>query len=233
MSDEPTAFDASHFQRRMSELRSREHFAFPERSLPAHFRRAAVLIPFWEEAGDVRVLLTRRSSSMSRHSGEVSFPGGLLEGTEGFEEAALREAHEEVGLVPERVELMGRLDDAWSGAGSHLIPIVGWLCSPPELEASEDEVAEILTPRVSGLLLEEALSEEEVFHRGVRYVNPIVRWPGARAYGLSADLLLEALDWGLGGSPERGPARLAELRAFHGTAHGTAPDTAPDPQPSE
>jgi 8-oxo-dGTP pyrophosphatase MutT (NUDIX family) len=199
----------------MAELAGRAPFRFPEDAFPAHFRRSAVLIAFWEEAGDVRVVFTRRSSRMSRHAGQVSFPGGLLEGDEDFEQAAVREAYEEVGIQPEGVEVMGRLDDAWSGAGSHLVPVVGWLSSRPAFEASAAEVAEILTPRVSGLLSSQALGEEEVFHRGMRYVNPIVSWPGGRAYGLSADLLLEALEWGGGGCLERGPGRLAELRSYY------------------
>jgi len=199
----------------MAELGGRSPFRFPEDALPAHFRRSAVLIPFWEDAGDVRVVFTRRSSRMSRHAGQVSFPGGLLEGDEDFEQAAVREAHEEIGLSPDDVEVMGHLDDAWSGAGSHLVAVVGWLTSPPEFEVSAAEVAEVFTPRVSGLLSPQAVSEEEVFHRGARYVNPIVSWPGGRAYGLSADLLLEALEWGIGGCLERGPGRLAELRSYH------------------
>jgi 8-oxo-dGTP pyrophosphatase MutT (NUDIX family) len=189
---------------------------FPADSIPAHFRKAAVLILFWEGAGDARVLLTRRSREMSRHAGQVSFPGGLLEAGETWEEGALREAEEEVGIEPARVEVVGRLDDAWSGSGNHLVPVVGWLDTPPSLTANPGEVDEILTPRVSELLRPEAVSAEEVLVRGVRYSNAIVEWAGARAYGLSADLLLEALGWATGGDRRRGPARLAELESYFG-----------------
>jgi len=210
--------DPARFRARLRQLRRRERFVFPRESLPRHFRRSAVLIPFWEEAGDVRVLMTRRSSEMSRHAGQVAFPGGLLEGGETWEQAALREAQEEVGIDASLVEVVGSLDDAWSGAGSHLVPVVGWLAAPPALRASPEEVAEILPLRVSLLLEPGAVSKEDVFHRGVRYVNPIVRWPGGQAYGLSADLLLEALEWATGGCLERGPARLAELESFFAEA---------------
>ncbi len=198
---------------RLRELRKRQPFVFPPHVIPDHFRRAAVLIPFWEHDGEVRVLLTRRAARMSRNAGQISFPGGLLEGDESWQEAALREAQEEVGLGRHQVELVGRLDDAWSGTGSHLVPLVGWLDSPPALSANTAEVSEILTPLVRVLLAPGAISQQEIVKRGTRHINPIVEWPGARAYGLSADLLIEALKWAIGDEIARGPARLADLES--------------------
>ena len=174
-----------------------------------------MLILFWEVPGDTCVLLTRRSLEMSRHAGQVSFPGGLLEAGESWEEAALREAEEEVGIDPTRVEVLGRLDDAWSGSGNHLVPVVGWLDTPPSLSANPDEVDEIFAPQVSALLRPEAISTEEILVRGIRYSNSIVEWTGGRAYGLSADLLLEALGWATGGESRRGPTRLAAKTLNH------------------
>jgi 8-oxo-dGTP pyrophosphatase MutT (NUDIX family) len=202
------------FRARLRALSHRKRFAFPEGSIPDHFRAASVLLPFWEEGGEIRVVLIRRSTKSSRHAGQVAFPGGLLEQGESWEAAAIREASEEVGIDPTSVEVLGSLDDAWSGAGSHIVPIVGWLRSIPRLTPSPAEVAEILVPRVADLLLPEARGEEEVAVRGVRYVDPTVTWPGGRAYGLSADLLLEALDWAERRSPSRGPHRLRDLLAF-------------------
>ena len=118
--------DPRSFQQRLRQLGDRQPFEFPADSIPTDFRRAAVLVPFWEEAGEVRVLLTRRSRRMSRHAGEVAFPGGLLEEGASWEQAALRETHEEVGIDASRIEIVGRLDDAWSGARNHLVPVVGW-----------------------------------------------------------------------------------------------------------
>ena len=91
---------------------------------------------------------------------------------------------------------------------------MGWLDSPTAQVGSPAEVVELLTPNVSDLLHPEAASEQEVFHRGVRYVNDIVDWDGGRVFGLSADLLLEALSWATGGRPDSGPKRLAELASF-------------------
>jgi 8-oxo-dGTP pyrophosphatase MutT (NUDIX family) len=202
------------FVRRLKALRERAPFVFAASSVPQHFRRAAVLIPFWREGGDLRVLLTKRSSRMSRHAGQVAFPGGLVEDGESWEEAALREAHEEVGIEPSTVTVVGRLDDAWGGAGNHIVPVVGWLDTPPRLVANSHEVAELLVPRVSELLLPESREEREVTIGDVRFVDQIVRWETAEAHGLSADLLLEALEWGTGGTPQRGHARERELAAY-------------------
>lgn len=198
---------------RLCRLREHRPFEFPKHAIPSHFRRAAVLIPFWEENGEARVLLTRRAATLSRNAGQISFPGGLLEGDESWQQAALREAEEEVGLAPHKVDLLGRLDDAWSGTGSHLVAWVGWLDAPPELSASAAEVSEILTPSLRLLLQPGAISQHEIVKRGARYINPIVEWPGGRAYGLSADLLIEALGWATGDEIARGPGRLADLES--------------------
>ena len=88
----------------------------------------------------------------------MRLPKGHLEPGETLEEAALREAHEEIGLEPGSVEVLGRLDDAWSGAGHHVVPIVGWGSAPPELVASPREVAEILVCAVETLPLPDSLS---------------------------------------------------------------------------
>ena len=206
------------FYERLLQLESHTPFEFPRDAIPEDFRQSAVLIPFWIEDDDIRTLLTRRSSKLRSHSGQVAFAGGMLNKGEGFEAAAVREAHEEVGLEPEKVRVLGRLDDAWSGARSHLIPFVAWLEEVPTFRANPDEVAEIMTPRVSDLLRKEAHRSEEVLVEGVVYVNATVEWPGGSAYGLTADLLLEAIEWGAGRPSDRGKVRLSELRSYYAQA---------------
>ena len=72
-------------------------------------RQAAVLIPIFDLRGSVGIVLTKRSRKLSRHAGEISFPGGGVEKGETFYEAAIREAKEEVGLDPSEVEGIGLL----------------------------------------------------------------------------------------------------------------------------
>jgi len=196
-------------------LRDRAPVIFPEEAIPPHFNRAAVLILFWQEEDSLRVLLTRRASTMSRHAGETAFPGGLVEEGETYEEAAVREAHEEVGLSPAAIEVVGRLDDAWSGAGSLLVPYVALAPARPSLAANPAEVAEILTPDVRDLLRPDARTTETLKVRGVTYVNDTITFPGGSVYGLTADILSEALERGQGTPSTRGEGRLRDIITYH------------------
>ena len=89
------------------------------------------------------VLLTKRNANLRRHSGQVSFPGGRIDpGDASPEAAALREAHEEIGLEARFVEVLGRLDDHITGTGYRVTPVLALispgfttLLSPEEVDA--------------------------------------------------------------------------------------------------
>lgn len=98
-----------------------------------------VLIIHGPEPG---VLLTRRASTLSSHAGQVAFPGGRMDLGETAEDAALREAYEEIGLDPASVEVIGRLPDHVTGTGYRVTPVIGLLApgfvpvpSPAEVDA--------------------------------------------------------------------------------------------------
>lgn len=86
---------------------------------------AAVLVPLILHAAIPSVLLTRRASHLTNHAGQVSFPGGRIEPGESPEEAALREAQEEVGLDPSLAWLAGRMPSHRTGTGYEITPILG------------------------------------------------------------------------------------------------------------
>jgi len=163
----------------------------------------------------VRVAMIRRAESMRIHPGEVAFAGGLVDAGESFADAAVREAYEEIDLDPARIEFLGRLDDAWSGFGHHIAPVVAWLSDPPILTPNPDEVAEVLTASLSELLRPEARSAEDLTVAGLEYTNVTLRWSGGSIDRLYADLLLEAIDWGLGERPSAGRARLESMLESH------------------
>lgn len=106
-------------------------------------RPAAVLVPVIARPEGPTVLLTRRSDTLTSHSGQIAFPGGRLDPGETAVQAALREADEEVALAPSAVEVLGLADTYETGTGFRITPVIGWLDRPPSLEASVDEVAEI------------------------------------------------------------------------------------------
>ncbi|MDE2454915.1 MAG: CoA pyrophosphatase, partial [Burkholderiales bacterium] len=104
---------------------------------------ASVLVPMVDRADGVMVLLTRRADHLRDHAGQVSFPGGRAERHDADAAAtALREAQEEVGLAPERVEVIGSLP-AYTTVTSFIVtPVVGLVAPPFTLELDRSEVAE-------------------------------------------------------------------------------------------
>jgi 8-oxo-dGTP pyrophosphatase MutT (NUDIX family) len=94
-------------------------------------RESAVLVLFGEGPEGPDLLLTERSHTMRSHPGQVSFPGGKLDPGEEPVEAALREAHEETGLDPAGVEVLGTLPQLWLPPSNFAVtPVVGWWRDP-------------------------------------------------------------------------------------------------------
>jgi 8-oxo-dGTP pyrophosphatase MutT (NUDIX family) len=123
------------------------------------FINSAVLALLFEEAGEARLLFTRRSSSLRAHRGEVSFPGGRLDADETPTAAALREAYEEVALNPADVSVVGWIHPVLTlVSGSLIMPIVATIDHRPRVVASPAEVE-----RVFDVSLRE-LADPAIFH---------------------------------------------------------------------
>jgi 8-oxo-dGTP pyrophosphatase MutT (NUDIX family) len=124
---------------------------------------AAVLVPLFEdEAGEVRVVLTKRPDTMPTHAGHISFPGGRPHrDDQGPVSTALREAEEEVGIDPNSVEVLGFLPEIHTVEYRLMVvPVVGRLAGVPSLRPSEREVARILLPRLADLAEEASWKSE-------------------------------------------------------------------------
>lgn len=106
-------------------------------------RLAAVLLPL---LGGERLVLTRRAEHLSRHPGEISFPGGLAHNEDAdLTATALRETEEELGLAPAEVEVLGALEPVHTFVSAIVIvPFVGVVSSEPVFAPSEAEIAEVL-----------------------------------------------------------------------------------------
>lgn len=126
-------------------LEMRERLADPPpKQLVAGDRRpASVLVPLFVNAGQLWVLLTKRSDGLPQHSGQVAFPGGGGEVGEDAWDAALRETREEIGLPEKSVARLGVLDDMDSFSGFRIRPCVGAIAHPYKLQINEDEIAEV------------------------------------------------------------------------------------------
>jgi len=114
---------------------------------------AAVLIPVIAHAPQPTVLFTQRTQHLKSHSGQVSFPGGRAEpGDASAEFTALREAQEEIGLAPERVEILGRLPEYHTRTGFRVTPVIGVIEPPLELALDPHEVESVFEVPLSFLL---------------------------------------------------------------------------------
>ncbi len=128
---------------------------------------AAVLVPIILH-DEPSLLLTRRTAHLKSHAGQVSFPGGRIDPEDrDAEAAALREADEEIGLNPAKVEIVGRMDDYVTGTGYVITPVLGLL--PPGLtyRASPHEVDAIFEFPFSVLLDPDAPRRQKQHVRGV------------------------------------------------------------------
>ena len=140
---------------RLSEPALRERFANPPPWQPEQAgdrfridrgdpRAAAVLVPIVVREQRSTLLLTQRTWNLRHHSGQVAFPGGRLESFDASPvHAALREAQEEIGLEPARVEVIGPLPEYLTGTGFLVTPIVGLLHPGFALRPDPSEVADV------------------------------------------------------------------------------------------
>lgn len=130
--------------------------------LPQIDRASAVLAPLYEDGGELFVILTRRTWTLSAHRGEVSFPGGHHDDADAdLWQTALRESREEIALDTERVRQVGELDHlATVTSRSFIVPYVGEVSGRPDTTASPDEVSAVLHVPVAELL-DPAIYREE------------------------------------------------------------------------
>lgn len=158
---------------------------------------SAVLCVLFEEGDQAHVVLTRRSSRLRSHTGEVSFPGGRLEAGESAVEAAMREAFEEVGLEPATVTPVGRLSLLSTAVNpAPITPIVATVAARPSLTANPDEVDRVFTVPLAELLIpgvhhSELWSWSDGTERTIHFFNLI----GDTLWGATARMLAELLDW--------------------------------------
>ena len=116
-------------------------------------RPASVLVPIVQRPQELSVLFTRRTASLRDHSGQISFPGGRAEPHDASPEAtALREAREEIGLEPQRVEVLGKLSDYHTRTDFRVTPVVGLVAPSFELRLDAREVEEVFEVPLSFLL---------------------------------------------------------------------------------
>ena len=128
---------------------------------------AAVLLLVVNHPTDPTVVFTQRTAHLADHAGQISFPGGRVEESdESPEHTALREAEEEVGITRDRVEILGRLPEYYTGTGYRVTPIVGWAEPPLIYRPDPDEVADVFEVPLAFLLDTGNHRHESAFFKG-------------------------------------------------------------------
>ena len=156
-------------------------------------RPAAVLIPVLAAGPEVRLVFTERTMELSRHAGEISFPGGLVDPGEEPAAAALREAQEELGLPASDVELLGALPPVHTRVtGVLIVPFVGLLWTDPRFTPNPGEIAQVLEYPLRRLA--DQRREEELVHEGIVFTTDVFDMDGHVIWGATARILRQFLE---------------------------------------
>lgn len=132
-------------------------------------RPAGVLVPVMADNDGAKMLLTKRSSRLKHHPGQISFPGGKQdEGDADVTAAALREAQEEVGLPLEHVTVLGTLPTHETVTGFLVTPVIGWIDRPFKIIPEPGEVAEVFTVPLTHVTEKAEFSVQSRRWRGTR-----------------------------------------------------------------
>ena len=117
------------------------------------YKPAAVLMPIQERSDGDYLVLTKRADHLSTHKGQIAFPGGRVDpGDADVTEAALRECYEEIGVGPECVRILGRLDEFTAGYGLVVTPIVGVIPTECEFRIDPAETAAVAAVPIAALM---------------------------------------------------------------------------------
>jgi 8-oxo-dGTP pyrophosphatase MutT (NUDIX family) len=178
----------------------RAEFA-PELSYGRHFspplidmRHGAVLVLLHPSATDWNFTLTVRTSHLSAHAGQVSFPGGRVEPGESPEQAALREYEEELGS-PGTCEVVGRLPDVNVYASNFLVtPVVALTTDKPLYLPNPDEVADVIDLEMSLLADRSRRGRHEIVRGPLRFDTPHLHLAGRKVWGATWIILGELLE---------------------------------------
>ena len=151
-------------------------------------RDAAVLIGIVEDE-EAHVILTKRQDSLRKHSGQVAFPGGKIDGDEGAERAAIREAEEEIGLGQHFIDVIGAMPVIPTLSGFRITPVLATIRPGFTLAPNPDEVEHVFKVPLS-FLMDAANHEQGEWERGGShrrfYVMPYEGW---HIWGITAGII--------------------------------------------
>lgn len=163
--------------------------------MPGDPRVGSVLVILYPRNGETYLVLTRRRDDLNDHAGQISFPGGQREVGETLQTAALREAHEEVGVSPSALAVLGELSTTYIPPTDFEVhPFVAWHESLPDFKPQDREVAEILEVSISHLLDPVNRHEDAWDIQGYTVQVPYYLFGSHKVWGATAIMLSEFLE---------------------------------------
>ena len=165
------------------------------RELALDYPEAGILLPVTDNRRSPELVFTLRSANLSTHRGQVAFPGGKRDASdESIAHTAVRETHEEIGLPPEQVSLVGRLGQVVSRYGILVTPYVGVFPEDHPLEANPHEIESIFRVPLEFFLEDRRERTDELSFLDNTFYVPCYRWERYQIWGLSAVVLVEFLN---------------------------------------
>lgn len=159
-------------------------------AMPAALQAAAVLVPIIDRPAAPALLLTTRAGHLRQHAGQIGFPGGRIEASDGdVLGAALRETHEEVGIAPKYVEPLGFLPDQIVLTGFRITPVVALLRPGYSLRLDRAEVAEVFELPLEFLSRAENFRPTRRVLRGIELTLDDLPFEGRLIWGATAGML--------------------------------------------
>ena len=153
---------------------------------------AAVLIPLFRDDGKYKVLFTERTDRVEHHKGQISFPGGAKDEDDGsFQETALREVYEEIGILKEDIEILGRIDDTTTVTSNFIIhPFVGVIPYPYDFKLNSREVKRLIVAPLNFFFADGALDKGHTIEiEGATYRTPAYIYDGDLIWGATARIM--------------------------------------------
>jgi len=160
--------------------------AYPDKEVV----QAGVLLPISYESSGLSVVLTRRSLRVAQHKDEMCFPGGVKEPSDiDIQRTALREAFEELGIIPDDVKIVGQLHPVSTNSGFQIWPVVGYIPSCYRFQINSDEVSEVIEVPLSAFRSEGGFRQEAVLEDGSLRKRYSFVYGGRVIHGATARIL--------------------------------------------
>jgi 8-oxo-dGTP pyrophosphatase MutT (NUDIX family) len=151
---------------------------------------ASVVLPLYGDSTDIQIILTKRTTKVKYHKGEISFPGGMYEEKDGHTlNTAIRECHEEIGVKEGDIEIIGRLDDVHTLTGFIITPYVGIIPYPYDFKPNPAEVSYLIFLPLTHLLRFEPILETAEYEGRTEEIQAIY-YNGERIWGATCRMLL-------------------------------------------